>query len=169
MSCFGYYVDADVFHRAGRSSHTAQSPQRAASPDNFAGSVPVEQDHQKKPRQALVVKRRWATQILEAQETWEIRGTQLHKRGRYALAVSGRSLLAGELTFVDSLALRRPTTPSNRTALQPGPLWQSLDRAAEASAKDTESTHSRKRRNKGTSNTETQQRSRNCCFGSDAS
>ena len=90
MFCFGYYVDTAVFHRAGRSSHTAQSPQRAASPDNFAGSVPMEQDHQKKPRQALVVKRRWATQLLEAQKTWETRGTQLHKRGRYAL----RSLLS---------------------------------------------------------------------------
>lgn len=65
----------------------------------------MEQKVHKTPEQALVVKRRWATKILAAQKTWEIRGSPLRKRGRFALAVSGESLLAGEVTFTDSFAV----------------------------------------------------------------
>ena len=62
----------------------------------------MEKQPPKEPTQALVVKRTWVTRILKANKTWELRGTRLKKRGRFALAVSKISLLAGEVTFVDS-------------------------------------------------------------------
>ena len=59
-------------------------------------SSAMEKQRPKEPTQALVVKRTWVTRILNANKTWELRGTSLKKRGRFALAVSKISLLAGE-------------------------------------------------------------------------
>ena len=58
-------------------------------------------------QQALVVKREWVDRIFWNGKMWELRGSNLRKRGRFAIAVSKTSHLAGEVTFVDSFPVGR--------------------------------------------------------------
>jgi hypothetical protein len=60
-----------------------------------------------RPSQALVVRREWAVPIMEGKKCWELRGTNLRKRGVFAVAASRTGLLAGEVTFVDSFPVGR--------------------------------------------------------------
>ena len=59
------------------------------------------------PQQALVVKHEWVERIFRNGKSWELRGSNLRKRGRFAIAVSRESCLAGEVTFVDSFPVGR--------------------------------------------------------------
>lgn len=51
--------------------------------------------------QGLVIKPYWADLILSGKKTWEIRGSQTHKRGKIAVIVSGSGKIWGEVELVD--------------------------------------------------------------------
>merc|ERR1719182_244627 len=52
---------------------------------------------------ALVIKENWCNEIFDHGKTWEIRGDQCKKRGRFAIAASGTGTLVGEATMVNCL------------------------------------------------------------------
>ncbi|CAE7230689.1 unnamed protein product [Symbiodinium natans] len=54
------------------------------------------------PQQALVIQSPWTELIFQGQKTWELRGRNLKKRGRVAIAASRTGTLVGEVDFVDA-------------------------------------------------------------------
>ncbi|CAE7230686.1 unnamed protein product [Symbiodinium natans] len=59
------------------------------------------------PRHALVMSKHRALEILHGKRTWELRGTQLHKRGRFCIAARREHLIYGEVDFVNSIPVGR--------------------------------------------------------------
>jgi len=63
---------------------------------------------------AILIRQEPAEDILNGIKTWEIRGSNTKKRGRVAIAISGTSMLYGEVDIVDSIFLTKDLWIENR-------------------------------------------------------
>jgi len=62
---------------------------------------------------ALIIKKQHLDKILSGKKTWEIRGSQTHKRGRIGLIQSGSGLIMGECEIIDSKPLNTADFENN--------------------------------------------------------
>lgn len=62
----------------------------------------------------LIIRQPWINLILQGEKTWELRGTQTHKRGRIALIQSQSGLVLGECDLVDCILLDKKTFEENK-------------------------------------------------------
>ena len=91
----------------GSSSQAASTAETRATELALQASMATGATCSESPRQALVIKQKWAARIFDSNKTWELRGSMCHKRGKIAIAVSKISYLAGEVTLVDSFPVGR--------------------------------------------------------------
>ena len=77
-----------------------------ASSHTACSSAPSSVQHYSNtPSSALILKKDWLDMILCGRKTWEIRSMRTTKRERVALALSGTSLLLGDVEIVDCIKL----------------------------------------------------------------
>ena len=105
-ACHGYSTIAPNVHmsllnccscRSHFSSYRPTTAHRSRSASMAGAEVPAPAGL---PARALLIQARWLEPIFAGDKTWEVRGKNLHLRGRACLAHGGH--LVGEVEFIDT-------------------------------------------------------------------
>lgn len=74
----------------------------------------------------LIVKPKWADRILEYNKLWEIRGSNISKRGKIAIAKSGTGCVFGTVNLIGSIPLTKELWDTNEKNHQVDISWGEL-------------------------------------------